>query len=163
MRHPIVRDGVLAGVIGATGVALWFFVADLLLRSAFYTPIALGRALITLLGSGPAPGPVELVIIYTIVHYVAFIAVGLLASVIVHVAEREPSVLAGGLILFVAIEIGFYGWSAILAHTGGFGTVSWIEVTIGNLVAAVTMGFYLWRANPGLRHELRVALDGTER
>lgn len=163
MRHPIVRDGVVAGVVGATAVAVWFFVADLLLRSAFFTPIALGRALITLLGSGPAPGPVELVIIYTILHYAAFIAVGLLASIIVHLAETEPSVLAGALILFVAIEIGFYGWSAILVHSSAFGTVSWIEVTIGNLVAAVTMGFYLWRANPALGHELQVALDGRER
>lgn len=163
MRHPIVRDGVVSGIIGATAVALWFLIADVLFRTAFFTPIALGRALITLLGTGPAPGPVELVLIYTIVHYLTFIAVGLLASLIVHLAESEPSVLAGALILFVAIEIGFYGWSAVLAHSSAFGTVSWVEVTIGNLIAAASMGTYLWRANPGLRQELVVAMTGEPR
>jgi len=163
MRHPIIRDGVISGVIGATTVALWFLIADVLFRTAFFTPIALGRALITVLGTGSAPGPVELVVIYTVIHYVAFIAVGLLASLIVHVAEREPSVLAGALILFVATEIGFYGWSAVLAHSSAFGTVSWIEVTIGNLIAAVSMGTYLWRANPRLRQELTVAMVGEPR
>ena len=163
MRHPIVRDGVVSGIIGATAVALWFLIADVIFRAAFFTPIALGRALITVLGTGPAPGPVELVVIYTIVHYVAFIAVGMLASLLVHIAEHEPSVLAGALILFVATEIGFYGWSAVLAHSSAFGTVSWVEVTIGNLIAAASMGTYLWRANPGLRQEMVVAMTGEPR
>ena len=45
MRHTILRDGIVAGVLGATAVAAWFFLVDLILGRPFYTPIGLGRGL----------------------------------------------------------------------------------------------------------------------
>jgi len=57
-------------------------------------------------------------------HYLAFIGVGLLVAVIVHFAEREPSVLAGAMMLFVAFEIGFYGLSSALSESPFFGALA---------------------------------------
>jgi hypothetical protein len=36
-------------------------------------------------------------------------------------------------------------------------------VAVGNLVAALVMGFYMWRTHPELKHELTWALSGGER
>jgi hypothetical protein len=162
MKHSIRRDGIIAGVLGATAVAVWFFVVDLIRQQPFFTPIGLGRGLLSILGPGKDDSAVVLVIGYTIFHYLAFIAVGLFVAMIVHLAEREPSVLAGALILFVATEIGFYALSSVLAESPFFGTLSWIQVSVGNLIAAVVMGTYLWRTHPELKRELDFALGGSE-
>ena len=90
------------------------------------------------------------VIVYTLFHFVAFILAGLLVAVIVHFAEREPGVLAGAMMLFVAFEIGFYGLSSALSESPMFGALGWAQVATGNLVAAIVMGSYMWRTHPEL-------------
>jgi hypothetical protein len=161
-RDTIPRDGITAGVLGATSVAVWFFLVDIATREAFHTPLNLGRGLLSVLGKGYVDSPVTIVVAYTIFHYVAFIAAGLLAAVIVHVSERTPSVLAGAFIFFVMMEIGIIGWSSILAQSPFFGTLSWIQVAVGNLIAALIMSTYLWRTHPTLKEKLDVALGARE-
>ena len=160
MRHSIVRDGIVAGVLGASAVALWFLGLDIIFRHAFATPEALGRGLLRILGPQGREGAAVFVIVYTIFHYAAFIAAGLLVAVIVHFAEREPGVLAGAMMLFVAFEIGFYALSSALSESPMFGALGWAQVATGNLVAAIVMGTYMWRTHPGLGRELKHALDG---
>ena len=76
---------------------------------------------------------------------------------------RAPGLLAGALILFVAIEIGFYGLSAVLAESPLLGALAWYQIGLANLVAALAMGTYLWRRNPALGGRLDFALGGGER
>ena len=71
-----------------------------------------------------------------------------------------PSVLGGSLILFVAIELGFYGLTALLRETV-LGNLAWYQILVGNLLAAILMGTYLWRSHPAMRKGLVSALDGT--
>jgi len=160
MRHTIFRDGVVAGVLGATAVAIWFFIVDMIAGHMLNTPAGLGKGLLNLFGPGLGERMGVAVFAYTVFHYVAFILVGLLASVIVHWAERQPSVLAGAFILFVAVEIGFYAWSSILSPF--LGALSWLQVSVGNLIAALVMGVYLWKSHPALGHELDMALSGDD-
>ena len=160
MRHSIARDGIVAGILGATAVALWFLGLDVVYRHAFATPEALGRGLLRILGPQGSEGPAVFVAVYTVFHYVAFILTGLLVAVIVHVAEREPGVLAGALMLFVAFELGFYALSSALSESPMFGALGWAQVATGNLVAAIVMGIYMWRTHPELGRELRHALEG---
>lgn len=160
MRHTIARDGIVAGILGATAVALWFLGLDMVYRHAFATPEALGRGLLRILGPRGSEGPAVFVLTYTVFHYVAFILAGLLVAVIVHFAEREPGVLAGALMLFVAFEIGFYALSSALSESPMFGALGWAQVATGNLVAALVMGTYMWRTHPELGRELRHALEG---
>ena len=56
MRHTIVRDGVVAGVLGATAVAVWFLGLDTLRGHPFATPAALGRGLVGILGPHGSEG-----------------------------------------------------------------------------------------------------------
>jgi hypothetical protein len=161
-RHSILRDGVVAGFLGATAVAVWFFIIDLVLKRPLYTPLGLGRGLISVLGAGHNDSPAIVIVAYTIFHYIAFVGVALLAAVILHWGQRVPGVLAGAFVLFVATEIGFYLLSSILADSPFFGTLSWVQVATGNLIAAIVMGIYLWRTHPGVGHELDLALKGED-
>jgi hypothetical protein len=162
-RHSVIRDALIGGVLGATAVALWFLGLDLAAGQPLGTPAALGAALLGVFGPPGNEGALVHVLAYTVFHYVAFIIVALIASVIVHIAERTPSVLAGAMILFVAFEIGFAVVTSILAHYAGFqGNLSWAAVGVGNLIAAIVMGVYLWRAHPAIGRELSLALEGRD-
>ncbi len=163
MRRAIIRDGIIAGVLGATAVALWFLGLDMIYSVPLATPAALGRGLLRVLGPLGSEGRMVFVIVYTLFHFAAFIGAGLLVSVIVHFAQREPSVLAGAMMLFVAFEIGFYGLSSALSESPFLGALGWAQVATGNLIAAIVMGIYMWRKHPELKSELDVALGGAER
>lgn len=162
MRHSLVRDGVVAGVLGATAVAVWFLGVDLIYSHALATPEALGRGVLRLFGPPGTEGPMVFVVVYTIFHYVAFIGAGLLVSVIVYWAQTSPTVLAGAMMLFVAFEIGFYGLSSALEQSPFLGALGWAQVATGNLIAALVMGTYMWRTHPELKSELNYALAGKE-
>ena len=162
MRQTIVRDGIVAGMLGATAVAVWFLGIDLAYGQPFATPTALGRGLLRLFGPPGQEGMMTFVIAYTLFHYAAFIGAGLLTSVIVHWAQTQPTVLAGAMMLFVAFEIGFTSLSAALRESPLLGTLGWGLVASGNLIAAITMGGYMWRRHPELKGELTYALRGRE-
>lgn len=158
--HPLVREGAIAGVIGATCVAVWFFFIDLLAGHPLFTPATLGRALFTVLRPTPALEVPGLTVVgYTVFHYVAFIAVGIAAAALVSWAHQEPTILFGFVILFAAVEVGFYGFVALLQQASPLGELAWYQVMIGNLIAAVAMGTYIWRAHPRLRDQFAHAFD----
>ena len=161
-QHNAVREGIIAGVLGATTVALWFLIVDTISGRPFYTPTILGTGLLGILGPAGSEGAFTHVAVYTLFHYAAFCAVGIIVTFIIHHAEVEPAVLAGLLILFVAFETGFYGLSALLSQAELLGNLAWYQIAIGNLLAALAMGTYLWRAHPALRNEFSHALGGTE-
>jgi uncharacterized membrane protein YphA (DoxX/SURF4 family) len=159
--HPLLKSGTIAGIIGATCVAGWFFLVDVIGGAPFRTPLSLGHALLTLLRPTPgwASSPVLVVLVYTVFHYAAFVAVGIVAAIVVGWARSEPSVLLGFVILFAAVEVGFYGFVAVLAQASDLHSLAWYQVMLGNLIAATGMGLYLWRAHPQLHEQLRHALD----
>ena len=158
--HPLLREGAIAGMIGGTCVAVWFFFVDLLSGHALFTPTTLGHALFTVLRPSPAlDTPSAAILGYTLFHYVAFIGVGIAAAALVSWARMEPSILFGFVILFAAVEVGFYGFVALLQQASPLGELAWYQVMIGNLIAAAAMGAYIWRAHPRLRDQLAHAFD----
>lgn len=152
--NRVLREGMIAGAIGAATVALWFLAIDLVAGWLFYTPAALGSALF-LQAETPEAVSMSAGIIagYTVFHVVGFMAVGILAAALVLRAEVEPSVLLGAVLLFVTLEAFVIGLIAILA-AWLLDTIGWWTVAAANLIAAVAMGAYLWRAHPALREEL---------
>lgn len=159
-RHGVLREGAVAGILGGTAVDLWFFVVDLAAGAPLFTPVALGAALF---GLDPGPGARRLQLLlvagYTVFHYAAFLAVGLLAAGLLHLADREPALLALYFILFEVLELGFHGMVAILHETRLLDGLEWYQIALGNLVASALMGSYLWYSHPVLRHGLRHALS----
>ncbi len=162
VRHNALREGLIAGFLGATSVALWFLIVDTVSGRPFYTPALLGTALLGILGPAGSEGAVVHVAIYTLFHYAAFALAGIVLTLVIHHAESEPAVLAGLLILFVAFETGFYGLTALLSQEELLGNLAWYQIAIGNLLATLAMGTYLWRAHPALCGEFSHVLGGTE-
>lgn len=157
--RPLIRQGVIAGVIGATVIALWFLVIDLVAGRALFTPLSLGRGLLTAFTYTTPESTALIVLGYTAVHYAAFVAVGLVAVAIVDAANREPSILMGFVVLFVAMEVGFYAFVGLLQQVTPLGSLAWYNVMAGNLLALAAMGTYLLRAHPKLREQFRRSMD----
>ena len=160
----ILREGLIAGLIGATSVAAWFLVVDAIGGRPFYTPAVLGSAAtIGLRDASEVVIGFQPVAAYTTFHFLAFFAVGLVAALLAAEAERSLHVLWLVVEFFVVFQIGFYAavgliFSPLLAE------LAWITVAVGNLIAAVGMGYYLWRVRPGIGEQLAgtAPADGGE-
>ena len=162
-RSSVFQEGVNAGLLGAVGVAVWFLIIDLAAGQPFYTPTMLGEGLLSLLGTPRDNDNAVLYFwVYTLFHVAAFILVGVTAAAIVRWSEREPSVLAGALILFVAVQVLFYGFTAMMSQRELIGSLAWYQVGAANLVAAALMVSYLWKRHPQLGTELKHTLAGGE-
>jgi len=159
--HQIVREGLIAGLVGAGTVAAWFFFFDLTQGRPLFTPAALGSALF-LGASDLASVEVSVVTIvgYSIVHLLAFLTIGLIASAIAWEAETKPPVILGAILLFVAFEAFFLGLLAVVAEFL-LGPIAWWSIAVGNLLAVVAIGIYLWQRHPMLR--VALAADPFDR
>lgn len=150
----LLREGLIAGLIGAAAVAFWFLLVDVVAGTPFFTPAMLGSAVFWGLRD---PAAVEItfqaVIGYTMLHVVAFGLVGMLAALFAAMVESFPSTLFLVVVFFVLFELGFYIVVAIMAQPL-LGALAWSNVAVGNLIAAGGMGFYLWKAHPRIREEL---------
>lgn len=158
-RYRTIRTGLVAGLLGAVAVMAWFLVLDVVHRPLFFTPAALGSALFYgARGAAEVQVTVETVLGYTGIHLAAFMAVGLIASALAEGARRQPQLLLGMVLFFVALEVLFIGLLAIVA-TWLFDSIHWWQVLVGNLIAAAVMGGYLLYVHPELREHLAADLE----
>ena len=160
-RRSIVFEGAAAGLLGGSAVAVWFLIVDTIRGHPFRVPDALGHILLHLGGGGVTEGAAAHVIVYTVFHFAAFIVVGIAASTILRRSESQPSILAGAFLLFVIFEGGFFLLLIVLtSQSQRLGTPAWYMVSIGNLLAAAVMGWFLWRRYPALRARTDAVLGG---
>lgn len=159
-EHDTLREGLVAGAIGATGVAIWFLIIDMIAGQPLYTPATLGDAVTFILWPEQDPGFVLNAVLYTIVHYTVFFLIGIIVVAILHGSHRQPAMLAGLLILFVAFEVAFYGFTYFLSIWAPLERIAWYQVGAANLLAALLMGGYLWQRHPEIAHRLDEVLSG---
>ena len=161
--NSVVREGIITGLIGAGVVAGWFLLFDVLRGRPFFTPGALGSALF--LGSstvGEVSVNAATVIGYTVLHIVAFTVTGFFAAAIVTAAEDTPPLILGAVMFFAVFEAFFMGLLAMVAKFL-LGDLAWWTIAVGNILAAVVMGWYLWECHPKLRASLASdPLDRTD-
>lgn len=154
-EHPLVREGLVAGLLGAVAVAGWFLLVDAVAREPLWTPAALGSALFQ-----GAAGPEEVrvtlgtVLGYTALHLGGFLLAGMVAAGLVSQTEKFPPMIFALLLLFVVFEVFFFGLALALGEWILESLALW-AVFVGNLLAAAAMGGYLWRAHPALQEKLR--------
>jgi hypothetical protein len=152
----VYREGIVAGILGAATVALWFFILDVSSGRPFYTPSLLGNALFRrgiALDQLETPSvSFEMVLLYTWVHCMVFCVIGGLASKLLALAERNLNLGFGVLLLFVVFEFGFVGVAFIFAEPI-LHTLTWPAILIGNLMAAAAMAIYFSRRRPNLTIE----------
>jgi hypothetical protein len=160
--HNFLREGIITGFIGATAIVIWFLVVDTIGGRPFYTPIFLGKGVVSVLGKNMMGDTAFTQVLgYTIFHYIAFFIVGIVLTVIVHQAERTPGILAGLVVAIGIMTLGFYMIAAAFAQSA-LGQIAWVQIFGANLLSAGLMLGYLWRKHPKLEGQLKRALEGTD-
>ena len=147
----VYTEGLLAGAVGAGTIAGWFLLLDTIAGRPLYTPSVLGTALVR--GgealSATLPVNMEMVVNFTWIHLLAFLLIGLAASKLVELAERDANLGFGLVLLFVVFEFGFIAVFSIVAEEV-LQVISWPSILVGNLLAAAAMGLVFWRRHPHL-------------
>ena len=147
-RGSIIREGIVAGIIGAAAVAMWFLLVDTIAGRPFFTPAALGSAaFFGLRDATTVTVGFHSVFGYTVIHLVAFLVVGVIASAMLAEARKTPHFAWLLVEFFIVFEFAFYAVVGV-AFTPLLERLAWINIAAGNLVAAVTMGFYFWLVHP---------------
>ena len=146
------QEGMLAGVIGAATVAVWFLILDTAAGRPFYTPTVLGSALFrraALASPETLSVSLEMVAMFTWVHALVFAALGGVASRLLGIVERNPSWGFGLLLLFVVFEAGSVA-AALVFAAPVLRLIPWPSVLVANLLAAGAMSAFFWSRHPRL-------------
>ncbi|HYV97037.1 MAG TPA: hypothetical protein VE967_06260 [Gemmatimonadaceae bacterium] len=160
-RSTVTREGVVAGILGASAVAVWFFAADMIAGTPLHTPLLLAHAAYGVFGGTMGSAVAAPVLAYTALHYAVFIGIGVVMSVTLSAVQRRPGHFAGLFLLFAVFEAGFYGLCLMLSAREVLGAIAWYQIGAANLIASVLMGFYLFAKHPGAVHQMDAALKGV--
>ena len=145
----VLREAIVAGLLGAATIMVWFLVLDTIDGRPLYTHTVLGTVLV-----GPEtttlddlPVSVPMVLFYTVIHGLAFLLVGCVAAWLFVVAERNPAFIFGLLLFFIFFFCG-YLTVTMLTEPAVLKVVTIPAILAGNVLAAYVMGRYLWRRHP---------------
>src|SRR5262245_3797727 len=158
IRAMVFLDGLIAGIIGAAIIAIWFLFLDAVIRLPFYTPTVLGEGLFLraqdLALSEGEQVSLKLTLMYTGVHGLVFIVLGVIAAYFL-LTRKKLTVGLWILLVFVILEFGFVGTAFVFAEPV-LHELPWQTVLIGNFLAAAGMACYFRLRQPNLIAGLRL-------
>ena len=135
------------GALGGSVIAMFFLIMDALRGQALYTPSMMGTALFL---DTIVPGVrIDMVALFSIVHFAAFFALGGVASWLHLTREsvRGRAVVLGATIFGLLTAALFLGnW---LLMDGVVAAIGVVEVLIANALTAVAMAAFITKALPG--------------
>jgi hypothetical protein len=146
----VLREGIVAGLLGAAVVALWFLAIDWIQGQPLRTPQLLGTAVLRQLDPGAA------IVSYTVVHGAAFALFGIVGALLIAGAERQPLFVFALVIFFTAFEVFFIGAVLIAAKWVLDELAGW-TIFVGNLLATAAMLGYFFRGHRALARRLTAA------
>jgi len=156
MHRRTIVEGVMGGTIGAVAIAVWFLCIDVSMGQPFRTPALLGATLFEGLKDPAALHPtVRVVLEYTLVHWVAFVAFGLVAAVLLAAADRDPRLLFVVFMLFCCFEVFALGLISVLAEWL-FGVLAWWTLVLANFLAGLIMLGFFFRRHRRTWHQFLV-------
>lgn len=153
--HPVLREGMIVGLLGAVVLAVWFLVTDLIAGEPFRTSATLGSMLFL-----PTGGPEavvrspSMVLGYAAVHVAGFLVIGVVLAGSVTGLELFPGLASAILLLFVFFGVAFVGM-VVTVGVWILEELSIWSILVGSLLTAGVMVGYLWRVHPTLRDEIR--------
>lgn len=133
MNTQVLVRGLVTGFVGATVIAVFFFVTDILFATPLATPSFMAQALLDAPGAAGVPA-------YTVLHYTSFLVMGMATAWALHNLDVDAPILIGlalGGMLFVFI---FYG-SVLFNGIAVVDEVGWPIALLGNLLAGLAMVF----------------------
>ncbi len=149
-EHSTVREGLVAGLLGAAAVAVWYFVLDTAFGRPFHTPNALGKVFFR---GDLQPGVRNIVpgIVagYTVVHLIMFALLGIGLTALAHLVSRNLDLRMGLWIGFVVVTCFLIGITYALVTATGERVPLW-SVVGGSVIGVASMAWYTWRQHPRL-------------
>ncbi len=137
--------------MGATTIAIWFLILDALEGRPLYTPSVLGTALVQrgreLTSFEDLPVSLGMVLLYTVVHGLAFCILGYVTVRLFIAAERHPPRMFGLVLFSVFFFCGFLTVTFLFALPV-LEALTISAIVVGNILAALVMGGFLWRRHP---------------
>ena len=133
-RGWVVR-GTLAGIAGASALALWFLILDIAAGDPLSTAVFLAASL---LGAEEAAVTTEAVVLYAIVHYATFVVAGLSVAWILPRVARVPKLLLGA-VLGVALFDWILYTSLYFTGVDVVSALGWPKMLVGALLAGVSL------------------------
>lgn len=155
----IVERGVVAGMIGAAVVAIWFLLFDALLREPFYTPSLIGSVLFLGQDVDSVTGVnTTMVFAYSGLHGALFLIAGTVIAWMFSLIERNPQFGLVLLLLFLLFESVIFGVEVSIVPNlvGALG--AW-AVALANLLSAIAMFWFLLRRRPQTMASLRASWE----
>jgi hypothetical protein len=135
----VAREGAVAGVIGATVVAVWFLGCDAAAGQIFRTPSLLGAAIFQgIFDPAAVQVTLPLVLGYTALHFFTFVIFGIATAVLLLAAEYEPVFALAAIFLLAIFEIFFVGALAAFDQAALTALGFW-KILAGNVLAMVAM------------------------
>ena len=165
MKRPdkLLTRGLITGLFGAAAVALWFFFLDFSDGHPFRTPAALGSAFLFGVSKAEAMQVTfGVVAVYTLVHVIAFAVAGTIFVAIAEQVERSSSLVLLTVPCAIVLELVVVTGLALRADWV-LGTLGVWSVLVANLLAVLSMGWYVWRTHPTLRHGQRPGAEVSSR
>ncbi|HEX6645259.1 MAG TPA: hypothetical protein VF037_11290 [Gemmatimonadales bacterium] len=144
--HSALREGAIAGAIGAAVIAFWYFVFDMIDGRALYTPNLIADRVFG--GSASDAGGLGIIAAVTVIHFAVFMLSGTALTAMVHLASRHIEWRMGVLLAFV-IGCGFFmGLGYAAGIRDGQALIPHWKVIGGAVLAIAAMVAYLWRTHP---------------
>jgi hypothetical protein len=93
------------------------------------------------------------VIVFTVLHFVAWCGLAEITVIVLRVAVRTPAVLLLTAVITILFLLAFFGITLIFANDG-LGGFAWPSIYLGNVVGLAVMWWYIARWHPEVRTEL---------
>ena len=160
-QSPVLSTGVTAGALAGAAVAVLFFVIDIIAGQPFQTPAALGSAVFLGAESSDAvQAGVAIIGGYTVVHFAAFMAVGVAFAWVGERVAAHPGFWLLSVMAFIVLDGLFIGVAGLLSGRV-LDTFGWGSIGLGNIIAVAVMGAWVWRHNPKLREQVASMPEAT--
>lgn len=138
----VLIHGAIGGLLAAAVVAAWFFVVDLILNAAFFTPALLATVI---LRESFTDVSVGLVLFYTVLHFGVFAALGAAAAWFLDATDTEPALLIGA-VFGVGVLNGVHYGGLLVTGLDLLTVLPVVHVLGANLLGGLVMMAYVHRA-----------------
>ena len=135
-------QGAIGGAVTGIVVVIWFLVMDMVTGNPFDTPARLSSAVLRTEFTGPWP---RLMMLYTVLHFAVFIALGVAAVWTLEMLKIQPGLVVGGVFAIGVLNTVHYA-GLLVTGTNLLTIVPIQQVAVANLFGGTLMMAYLHRA-----------------
>lgn len=147
--HEVLR----AGALGAVVVWLWVFFIGALNGAPLRLATMFGSGLTHIFRVRSTPVWVA-VAVFTIFHFVVWLGIAEVMTVVLRVAVRTPAVLLLAAVVTILVLLALVGVTMIFASDGLGGGFAWPAIYVGSILGLAATALALLRWHPEVRTEL---------